>query len=78
MTNYNKYSVFVVFADNCWRRVLPLKEYYALQEAIEAADTEARNYKYKDQHEMIYAVSTHRDGKELYRVSSEKFKHEIY
>lgn len=68
------YSVFVVFANNCWRRVLPLKEYDTLQEAIEAADKEAENYKYRDQHEMIYAVSTHRDGEELYRVSSEKFK----
>ena len=78
MTNHNKYSVFAVFADNCWRKVLPLKEYYTLQEAIEAADAKARNYKYKNQDEMIYAVSTHRYGKELYRVSSEKFKHEIY
>ena len=77
MTNHNKYSVFVVFADNCWRRVLPLKEYDTLQEAIEAADIEARNYKYKDQDEMIYAVSTHRDGEELYRISSEKFKNEF-
>jgi len=68
------YSVFVVFANNCWRRVLPLKEYDTLQEAIEAADTEAKNYKYKDQHQMIYAVSTHRDGEELYKVSSESFK----
>jgi len=76
MTNHNKYSVFVVFADNCWRRVLPLREHDTLQEAIEAANTEARNYKYKDQHEMIYAVSTHRDGEELHRVSSESFKNE--
>lgn len=75
MTNIT-YSVFVVFANNCWRRVLPLKEYGTLQEAIEAANAEAKNYKYKDQHEMIYAVSTHRDGEELYRISSERFKNE--
>ena len=72
--NNTTYSVFVVFANNCWRRVLPLKEYDTLQEAIEAADKEAKNYKYKD--EMIYAVSTHRDGEELYKVSSERFKNE--